>query len=603
MEETPLPPESVPSPEPAQAPNPGARLKAMVADARFTQLPADRQRALAAQADPRLGQLDPYAQDRLLTRMAPDPYAFTETRHGLPPGLMKSMHHLESSDGKNLRSKTGVLGPFQITGATGSAYGLPNDQWMDELAQLSTAGNILADNLKTAKGDIKTAVNLYADPNDRGWYADKILGRLQPAGERVQPQSSLPTTTRTTTQQSYREALVGPPAPPDGLALNQMGRIGRDLAGPVDAARALSRLLSSQGSIRDVPGLLGMAAPLNIPVDVVAGAPVEAATGSRGAGDVASLLAGTVPAALQGLARMIRPLTPTARLLGAQAQQGIANVTRGIGEAGQLGEAQQVAPLVQQLAEARAATMAKQAQQGQGLARQAAAREIGPAMRALETAPAPTFHPMTGKMIPPRMTKSHGRVAVPTARVPLRHLSPETQALQTTANQTSQAAADYGTITQPIRQLGSMKPFDVVTRVAKSPDLATALLRDATPADAAYIARAITAGSPVAGVTQALPTTIPSSGLVNRLAQVARYTAMGGGYLHGGPAGMVAGAAVEGVTEIALRKLLDGMLNNPTISKLGLSMMKLDPASASYTAMATRLGELLNRNLNSPSPQ
>jgi hypothetical protein len=78
---------------------------------------------------------------------------------------------------------------------------------------------------------------------------------------------------------------------------------------------------------------------------------------------------------------------------------------------------------------------------------------------------------------------------------------------------------------------------------------------------------------------------------------------MGGGYLHGGPAGMVAGAAVEGVTEIALRKLLDGMLNNPTISKLGLSMMKLDPASASYTAMATRLGELLNRNLNSPSPQ
>ena len=297
-----------------------ADLRALVADPEFLSLPADRQRTLAAQIDPDVGQLDVWGQDRLLTRLAPDPYTFTEQRHGLPAGLMKSLQQLESSGGTNLVSRTGVMGPYQITGATGRAYGLPDDQWMDELAQLSTAGNILADNLKTAKGDIRAAVNLYADPNDRAWYADRILARLpqQQSPDGAQPGASIVAAASpapTGTQPPARDAT--PPLPLTATTTSPtsqtFGQETRQRAGfgPASASgipgvlgQTLDNLnLGPFGPLLKVLGLPG----------AVVGTAVNQAGDSRTAGDVAQigtdLLGGRVLAAFTPRARAARELS------------------------------------------------------------------------------------------------------------------------------------------------------------------------------------------------------------------------------------------------------------------------------------------------------
>ena len=250
-------------------------LRGLVADPDFATLPVDRQRALAVEADPDLGGLDRWGVDRILTKLAPDPFGFTETRHGLPSGSLKALHQLESSGGKHLRSPTGAEGPFQITKATGRAYGLPDDQWMDETAQLATAGNILADNLKRTKGDVREAFNLYAASQDRGWYADRIL---QTTGVDLgQPQPTATTTTRTTVPGSIPEA---------GGA-----RVKRDLAAFPAGLAAIPRVLGNlvtTGHPEGLQDVLGVLAPLNIPADLAVGGPVEYATGSRRAGDAAT---------------------------------------------------------------------------------------------------------------------------------------------------------------------------------------------------------------------------------------------------------------------------------------------------------------------------
>src|SRR5438477_12555037 len=105
----------------------------MVRDPDFMALPAARQRALAAEADPEVGQSPPEAQDRLLTGLAADPYDFAERRYGLPKGLLKAIQQQESggeADPTQAKSPTGVRGIMQITGATARQFGLPPELHM-----------------------------------------------------------------------------------------------------------------------------------------------------------------------------------------------------------------------------------------------------------------------------------------------------------------------------------------------------------------------------------------------------------------------------------------------------------------------------------------
>lgn len=442
--------DATPRPEPTTPPD----LRGLVADPDFASLPVERQRALAARLDPDIGKLDAWAQDRLLTRLAPDPYAFTETRHGLPPGLLKAMHDLESSNGKNLVSATGVRGPFQITGRTGRAYGLPEDQWNDELAQLATAGNILRDNLKRAKGDIRAAVNLYADPKDRGWYADRLLSQLPggaPAGT-----ASAPTTTPT----SFPDPLLGPGEPPRSLLATMGSRVTRDLGAVPQGVRSLGRFIASGGpqAVPDAIRALGILAPLNIPLDVALALPehalVRAGVDREQARFITDLAGIPASLALPGgvaAARRLRPMTTQGRLRSAaiqrtgeevasaaglqQARAGHAAATTGdeianaarlqqevigragyeIGEAGKLGRAQELGPRIVGAANRQTETLTKAGQRAQAAARRAAKPGVATPLRTLDEAPAPRFDPITGQLLPPRVAVP-GSPAVPPAR-------------------------------------------------------------------------------------------------------------------------------------------------------------------------------------------
>jgi hypothetical protein len=287
-------------------------LRALVGDPEFLQLPAERQRVLAAQVDPDIGQLDQWGQDRLLTRLAPDPYTFTETRHGLPAGFFKSMRQLESSGGTNLKSPTGVLGPYQITGKTGRAFGLPDDQWMDELAQLSTAGNIMADNLKTAKGDLRTATNLYADPADREWYADRILSRLQsptgaqpgaaivaapspapeptPTDPMLPGQQEAPPMTATTATVATTDDPMAIFKRRQGIEPQSMTQLIANAGStpPSTLEEDRSRQVTGPANVTTANAIPSLLAALGLPGSMI-GSGVESATGSRTAGTVAEV--------------------------------------------------------------------------------------------------------------------------------------------------------------------------------------------------------------------------------------------------------------------------------------------------------------------------
>jgi hypothetical protein len=101
-------------------------------DAKFSSLSIENQRSLAQQYEPSLGQLDGFGQDRILTRLAKDPFTFTEQRHGLAPGSLKDVW------------------PLDITPEARQQYGLPDDQIDIEPSRIATAGWVLADQVKQA---------------------------------------------------------------------------------------------------------------------------------------------------------------------------------------------------------------------------------------------------------------------------------------------------------------------------------------------------------------------------------------------------------------------------------------------------------------------
>lgn len=82
-----------------------------------------------------------------------------ERQYGLPRGLLDSLWDQESKRGTQMKSPTGVLGHFQITGPMRKAYGVtdPNNLSQEAVA----AAEIMADNLKQHHGDLAKALAQY----------------------------------------------------------------------------------------------------------------------------------------------------------------------------------------------------------------------------------------------------------------------------------------------------------------------------------------------------------------------------------------------------------------------------------------------------------
>lgn len=111
-----------------------------------------------------------------------------DSKYGLPPGTLWGVYGAESSYGKNLVSKTGVTGPFQITKKTGAAYG--HKDRLDFAESADVAGQILRDNLRQYAGNLRKALMAYnaggagAAGLDSGAiaYANKIMSSMAKGG-------------------------------------------------------------------------------------------------------------------------------------------------------------------------------------------------------------------------------------------------------------------------------------------------------------------------------------------------------------------------------------------------------------------------------------
>jgi hypothetical protein len=297
-----------------------ADLSQLVNDPDFLKLPAERQRAVAAQIEPDFTKLPPEGQDRVMTGLAKDPHSFAETRYGLPPGTLKAIETVESGGKDNAVSPTGVRGRMQITRATAAANGLTPGLHEDSNAQIDTAGRIMQKNLAEAKGDLPKALALYGDHRDKG-YAARVMKHLPTPGEAVAPPEGTVTTTPTSDT---------PPPPGRDLTKdpNFFVRLGASAArrsAPVisdfvgvmnkwgfaysaEDAKGWMTALGVPGAehinTEDKKGLIENSLAAMGPAYLASsypfiGATTEAATGSRQLGDLAELAVGGVQAVRQ----------------------------------------------------------------------------------------------------------------------------------------------------------------------------------------------------------------------------------------------------------------------------------------------------------------
>lgn len=102
-----------------------------------------------------------YAQH---SRIYGDPkalFADLEQRKGLPKGLLNAIYQQESGGGKNLISKAGAKGPFQMMDATARQYGLSGEDVFDLDKEAAASANMLSDLMKQFKGNLPQAIAAY----------------------------------------------------------------------------------------------------------------------------------------------------------------------------------------------------------------------------------------------------------------------------------------------------------------------------------------------------------------------------------------------------------------------------------------------------------
>lgn len=248
-----------------------ANLAAIVSDERFGSLPPEKQRGLAAQAEPRLGGLPPDQQDAFIQQLrSADHFDLTEKRYGLPSGTLRAMAHIESSGNPRAVSPTGVRGLMQITRKTGKPYGLTESNWHNPVLQIDIAGQIVRDNLARAKGDLNKALAMYGDPNDKT-YAQKIRSRMGAMAAAAAPQptgggffgpqeagaaTEAPTPTRNITRVGGG-GLVRPPATPGFGTIQEPPSLTKQaVQGAVPAVLATGAQLVAGAALGPEAGIL-----------------------------------------------------------------------------------------------------------------------------------------------------------------------------------------------------------------------------------------------------------------------------------------------------------------------------------------------------------
>ena len=84
-----------------------------------------------------------------------------EQKYELPSGLLDATFNVESSGGKNLISKAGAKGPFQLMDSTAAQYGLKGRDVYDVNKSADAAARYYRDLIKMFPGDINKAIAAY----------------------------------------------------------------------------------------------------------------------------------------------------------------------------------------------------------------------------------------------------------------------------------------------------------------------------------------------------------------------------------------------------------------------------------------------------------
>ncbi|KMK23095.1 hypothetical protein ABW11_21020 [Pluralibacter gergoviae] len=122
-----------------------------------------------------------------------DLFSDTETKYGLPPGLLRSVATVESSGNPNAVSPAGARGLFQFMPGTARGMGLHGNDVFDPQKSTEAAGKYLSQLLKQTGGDLHSALAAYnwgignvqkkglsQAPEETRKYVPKVLSGIQP---------------------------------------------------------------------------------------------------------------------------------------------------------------------------------------------------------------------------------------------------------------------------------------------------------------------------------------------------------------------------------------------------------------------------------------
>jgi len=93
---------------------------------------------------------------------------------GVDPGIALAVSHIESRHGVHLKSKTGALGVFQMTSIAVRDLHHSMATPGHEIIGIC-AGICFLSLLMKRHEDLRKALDKYCDPNDREWYADRVI--------------------------------------------------------------------------------------------------------------------------------------------------------------------------------------------------------------------------------------------------------------------------------------------------------------------------------------------------------------------------------------------------------------------------------------------
>jgi membrane-bound lytic murein transglycosylase MltF len=98
---------------------------------------------------------------------------------GIDPKLAAAIAFVESSLGMFQLSKTGARGVYQLTSIAMKDLLIGMEEDNDDIEDIACGILFIRKLLRRHKGDVDKVISKYCDPNDRGFYVDKVKALMK----------------------------------------------------------------------------------------------------------------------------------------------------------------------------------------------------------------------------------------------------------------------------------------------------------------------------------------------------------------------------------------------------------------------------------------